>query len=224
MEGGAFATVIIDELPQVLADPELPGASAIEEWYNNEILLMASIVDGTAMGNGLSNHVINMKQNEWYRMRIISVDPGGQASTLQFPLFCDVHAAAHDGVWRFEVPKATSSRSYTLTGSSRLDVAIRCSRSGALRYGWTSTVATIRVSGSSTSTASPFDADGNPWASFRPWYLRDLRSLPSESFETFVIEASEDAINGIQYDPEVPLGEWSYDSLQQWTIQVSGGS
>jgi FtsP/CotA-like multicopper oxidase with cupredoxin domain len=220
VSGGAFGMIIIEEGTWVIDNQGLNDEEVgnIEQWYQNELLLVASKVGNTVLGNGLSNYEVFVNQNEWYRMRIVAVDPS-KANDLEFPSGCTVHAAAHDGVWRFQVPKQTASSTYTLTGASRLDVAIQCSSGGSVLFGGKSkVVATIVVGSDSSSTASPFASDGSSWASFRPNYLRDLSQLPSNSFESYSISMTAAQMNGVSYSPDVPLGTWNYDTLQEWTI------
>ncbi|CAB9530109.1 Multicopper oxidase mco [Seminavis robusta] len=223
VSGGAFAMLIIEDSTVISSSSGVNSTdqSAIEQWYRNEILLVASKVGNAALGNGLSNYVISMNAHEWYRMRIVAVDPAGKPSDLEFPSSCTVHAAAHDGVWRFQVPKQASSTTYTLSGASRLDVAIKCSSGGDIDFSKRA-VATISVSGSGSSGATPFTSTGGSWASHRPFYLRDLSTLSSSQFETYSISMTAAQINGASYDPDTPLGTWNYNTLQQWTVSASG--
>lgn len=77
VSGGAYSMLLIDEQNTVI-DGNVNGAANIEAWYNNELHLVASQSGSTYLGNGLSNLVIPMIAEEWYRMRVLAVDPAGK--------------------------------------------------------------------------------------------------------------------------------------------------
>lgn len=67
-----------------------------------------------------------MIANEWDQLRVAAVDAGGKRSHLDSPNACDILAVARDGVWRFQVPKLLQESTFSVTGESCLDVAIKC--------------------------------------------------------------------------------------------------
>lgn len=228
VSGGAFSMLIVEEQidPLKVINNYGPIHEPIKAWYKNELLLIASKVGNTLLGNGLSNYQMVMKSNEWYRLRIVAVDPAGKNNNLVFPTECNVHAAAHDGVWRFNVPKLTAATTYTLTAAGRIDVAIKCPWSAdgkAVTFG-RNNVATIVFNGEGDpSSANPFvivDGQEEQWASYRPPYLQDLSNVAN--FETYGSTMTAAQINGVSFDPDVPLGNWSYGKSQEWTISGSG--
>merc|ERR1712194_378694 len=70
--------------------------------------------------------ILHLDSNEWYRLRILMVDVDPNRDSKKITIDgCDVHAIAHDGVLRFEVP-AKARKTFILTLSSRVDLAVRC--------------------------------------------------------------------------------------------------
>ena len=134
VSGGAFGFIIVEDRgSDEIVDPSSAGPSAerqnVENFLRNpenELMLMA-VRKGGAWQNlnhdGISNYTLVAGQ--WYRLRIITINPDAEPETLRFPFECTVRALAHDGVYRFTPPKAAAS-DYYLTGASRVDVAIKC--------------------------------------------------------------------------------------------------
>ena len=143
-------------------------------------------------------------------------------SILKLPSGCTAHAAAYDGVWRFQVPKMTSSNEHTMSGASRLDVAIKCSSGGDVTFN-RKVVATLNVADGTPSSANPFTSDssgnGSSWPSARPNYLRDLSQ--ETEWETYDIAMTASQLNGVTYSSTTPLLTRAYGTLQEWTIKSS---
>lgn len=225
VSGGAFGMLIIEENTSLLDNVEAASQDGIQKWLNNELLLVASKVGNTNLGNGQSNlQFNNMIKDEWYRLRVAAVDPNGRSSTLTLPSSCDIHAVAYDGVWRFNAPQTTVSTSFDLTGSSRLDVAIKCTQEGTFNINFgtgSSTVAQLVVGSGTVTAATPFTSSGGTWQPGRPNYLRDVSTEDVD--ETYSIQMTAAQINGASYYMGVPaLRSFDYGTLQQWTISSSG--
>ena len=82
----------------------------------------------------------NLVKDNWYRVRILTVNPEAEPEIITIPPECDAHAISHDGVYRFNPPKQREEQ-YYLTGASRVDVAVKCSSEGdfwvTATEGWT---------------------------------------------------------------------------------------
>jgi FtsP/CotA-like multicopper oxidase with cupredoxin domain len=221
VSGGAFAMVIIEEQAGVANSvSNTVSRQNVLDWTTKELLLVASKVGSTKRGNGLTDESFDVFAGEWYRLRVAAVDPKGRRSDLVID-GCEARAVAYDGVWREQVP-ANAASTYSLTGASRIDLAIKCDSSGTVKFD-RAVIATLNVASGSSSKpgATPF-VSGGTWSPVRPDYLRDLSQEPSSLFEIYAIGMTAAQINGDSYDPDVPLRTFNYGTLQEWDISGSG--
>ena len=228
VSGGAFAMVIIEEQSSLVSNLDESSKGNVHDWTTKELLLVASRVGGilrdTVLGNGVTDQSFNMFVGEWYRLRIAAVDPSGVRNDLTIDDDdCEAYPVAYDGVWRQSVPGSAAS-SYSLSGASRIDLAIRCNTVGESTVTFAgSTVATLNVLNGSSSlpNATPFTSTGGNWQPDRPSYLRDLTGEDAEAFETYTITVTAFTINGVRYsDGDPALDEFDYDTLQEWTLDA----
>jgi len=161
--------------------------------------------------------VLEFVSDEWYRLRIllVSVDSHRSSFTLQFTedSSCQVHALAHDGILRFEVPKEESSSNYYLTTGSRLDVAIRCNTQSDISIN-NQIVTKIKIIQQEDATTSRIDAtpfegckdntNTTTWYSNRHQYLTDLRQH-DDDIQSFKLRVDETNINEIHQASKKPV-------------------
>ena len=219
VSGGAFGMLIVEEQASVTANAD------VRAWMDNEVLLVASVVGSTRLGNGLSNLELPLTADEWHRLRVVGVDPRATPNDLVVGSGgCEVRVVAYDGVWRNEVPHSVDTNRYSLTGASRMDFAVRCSAGShdVLLGGKNSRsgVATLVATAGDVTSATPFDGGNNAWQPARPRYLQDLRSAAVDN--TFAISMSASSINGQSWDSATPLDSFDYDTVQEWTISAAG--
>lgn len=241
--GGAFGLIRVEELPltETIAGVMTDAHRGVYEFLTDrtrELFLIAGMMDDNWVNaNHNASAVYELEQDVWYRMRILSVDPSALPEQMVFPEACQVHALAHDGVYRFEVPKAAASV-YPLTGASRLDVAIRCNSIGdheitmsldnARRRRKLETPAIVGMlnvtsSDGGTDLPGPF-VDGAPWKSYRPFYLQDLRNETVDN--TLTLDTTFFSINAAIFNPLCPLtnddgSNFTFHSVQEWTYRNS---
>lgn len=218
---GAFGLLIVEEAAADVAPPGEPGITA---WLENnaDIELVAAKIGDQVTGNGLANgDVVQVIANEWYRLRVALVDPFGLTLYLEVAQGCEALTVAHDGVWRSTVPAPSTDGLFAATGSSRLDLALKCNASSVVLLA-DSPVLWLDVIDGNTTLASPFTADGNVWMPQRPYYLRDLRSADIAMDATFDVTISRRDINGVSYNMFTPLHTMKYDTIQEWIIRGDG--
>jgi FtsP/CotA-like multicopper oxidase with cupredoxin domain len=228
--GGAFGMLIVDDDEENIGttDPRV-----LQFLKKERILILDNIQGGNRfVANGQpAGETYEFQKDEWYRLRIllVSVDDYQSGTAVFFGEEgeCTVYPIAHDGIPTFRIPSTSQPKSsYYLSTSSRLDVAIQCHTSAAIKVQF-STVATIKVSSNNTtsseaaSTATPFEKGQNIWKSKRPPYLADLRELPVD--DTLSITMSETAINQMPFSLETPLcdpngQDFKYNSVVEWTL------
>ncbi len=239
ISGGAFGLLIVDE-PNPAATLGVEDAGVLA-WLDasRELLLVASKVSGVRRGNGEANLRLNLVAGEWYRLRILAVDPLALPASLTIgsSSSCEVRAAAYDGVWRSSVPHPTSTNAYTVTGATRLDVAVRCAAGDHdVLYGGTtasSRVAVLAAAEGTVTAATPFvvDNDGSSsssstatsstaWAPRRPSYLQDLRSAALTA-GTFAVSMTTSQVNRVGYSEATPLASLAFDAVQQWSLTTT---
>lgn len=225
--GGAFAMLIIEETDGVLENvEEEKDRENIQQWMNNELLLIAARA-GTSdafVSNGGNTHTtFDMVADEWYRMRILTIQENGKRVPIKFPEQCEVHAVAFDGTWRFATPELDVQRELNPTGAGRTDLAIRCGPLGQYPVAFNDDeqyIVTLNVAPGVKTNASPFLIGGGQWEPARPYYLRDLTEGDASigDFETFDILLDQRTISGFSYDDEIPAIVLDYNTLQEWTI------
>merc|ERR1712071_31221 len=100
----------------------------------HELLMVASNMyahtQTWAVNGRQSMETYSLKAQTWYRLRILTVnlsDNNDMQTVTIGDQSCSVHALAHDGIFRLQVPATESQNDYPMSVSSRLDVAIKCS-------------------------------------------------------------------------------------------------
>jgi len=219
----------------------------IQQFLKNEQrMVLANLpgLPGSFMASAASTHY-SWNSNEWYRLRVLtmSIDSHMTNHNLEFlPIVndneyeesssyssidehpCETRAIAHDGVLRFTVPAEAASK-YSLNGASRIDLAIRCHANAHVSVGGT-VVASISVgTNESTSTSpSPFGANGQAWESKRPNYLSDLRQATVSAADKWAVKVGEHDINGVSFSMEHTMckneygGQFTFGTVNEWEI------
>lgn len=156
--------------------------------------------------------------NEWQHWRVLLADRDATSKTLGIGSTCSVMLLARDGVWRTTAPKALTTGTISLTGASRVDLAVRCTNDSTITINST-TVANVLVSGTGNTTVGPFSngSTGSTWSAIRPAYLRDLRGVTSVNNQTVSMGAR--TINGAKFDMAVPTFTLPASKVQNWTIK-----
>lgn len=228
VSSGAFGQIIIDDsfdgipsnvanmeeklLQIVYLDPGVAGTSG--DTLISGTLNPSWTVNGKVTGN------VCLPPNTWQHWRVLLGDADAKPKTVSVGSECEVALMARDGVWRTVVPKNISNNSLTLTGASRADLAVRCSADSTIAVGNT-VVANIFTDGAPDSTVHPYAEDGvSQWNSFRPAYLRDLRSEAVSNFEKVNMGAR--TVNGSKFDLDVPTFTTIADGVQEWNIKGAG--
>lgn len=224
VSGGAFGLLIIDPSSTVASS----RPSSVSSWVANERLLLFSNADAGRRANGKTAEVMELRSNEWHRLRIANVDPAGSDRRVVFDSsVCEARLVAYDGVWRSSVPRPTTVSSFSLTGSSRADVAIRCTGASGVWYDVNSARGTpiveIRISGSGSTGPSPWQDESTltAWLPARPAYLENSVTGPAGG-NTYSIAMSGAQINGQSWDANTAVTTMSFGTTQQWTISGSG--
>ena len=148
----------------------------------------------TVNGLPVGTATLDVPAHQWTRLSLLVVDTkDAVARQVRFdPQACHVHAIAFDGVWRNRVggESAPESPVFSVTGASRLDVAIQCRRDSGIWYRPTYSddptlqettvekdepVLTLKVTGHNNNNN---DDDDNGalelWIPPRPSYLQSL--------------------------------------------------
>lgn len=111
VNGGAAGLLIVEDNTDLEGD--------IPQWASNEILLQILRLDGgnKMLTNGRSYEIFNLVANQWYRLRVSTVDPMGVSQELRFTPGCEVHKVASDGVWHSMVPfSSPPENAHRMTG------------------------------------------------------------------------------------------------------------
>jgi hypothetical protein len=222
VNGGAFGMLIIDP---AINNPD----NSVIQWLANERKLLLSDSAAGLRANGKSSEEVEMMADEWYYFRIVSADGAARNRLVLIGEGCEARAVAYDGVWRTTVPHPTASSSFELSGSSRLDLAVKCTGNSGLWYKTKTTngspLVSLKVVGGTTTAASPWEGGiiGTAWEPARPAYLASLPGQPTQ--DTYSVTMSGGQINGQQWDPDVPLsrnGGFQLNNLEEWSIGGSG--
>lgn len=178
--GGAYGVLIVEE--DLNGDSVIPSSitganrANIITWWNSELLLLINKRLGTLYVNDLpagstAKPFPDLISNKWYRLRIAIMDPTGGGGTISASTGCVIALVAWDGVWRNTVPRAPGSSVTLPTGSSRADVAIKCTAAATLKLG-SKVVASITVSNTGVAgTGTPYYGGTGTWHPVRPLYL-----------------------------------------------------
>lgn len=224
VSGGAYGVVIVEEDPSALFPSALGAVEHVHSWLSNEKILILGSVGGSWKANGEPFEQLNFISGQWYRLRVALSDPEARVRTLQISASgdeaqspCEIRLVAHDGVFRSRVP-SEPIQAYSLTGASRVDLAVKCTgagRSALLSYAGTK-LAFFNVTSGPATRASPFDLQGNSWAPVRPYYLKDLTSAEVDNH--YSVRLSSSQVNGKHWDPNVPLTDIPFDTVQEWNL------
>lgn len=228
VSSGAFGMIVIDDgadgIPQNVAamqeklmeivylDPSVAGTSG-------DTLVSGTLNPGWTI-NGKPSGNVCMPPNTWQHWRVLVADADARTKTLEIGAGCEVALMARDGVWRTVVPKDITNNTLNLSGASRADLAVRCSGDSSIIIE-NQTVANIFVDGVADVTVHPYAADGaSQWNSFRPAYLRDLRTEAVTNFERVGMGAR--SINGAKFDADIPNLTAIADGVQEWEVKGAG--
>jgi len=231
--GGAFGMLIIEERDDFATN------AGVLTWLNrtNERLLTASRIvlsSGSIQyrGNGEVSHVLPpIIANSWYRLRVLTLDPNAATATLVVGgSSCEVRAVAYDGVWRSSIPSSSRSNTYTMTGASRIDVAIKCS-SGSHVIQWNGgAVATLVATSGTPTVATPY-VNSVAWSPARPSYLQSLtNSIYNTNTARILVTPTCVKLNPAdstcrstdQWNAATPAAAMQYDTVRQWDISANG--
>lgn len=222
VSGGAFGQLIIDDsndgVPANVAamverqlvvaylDPSVAGTGGDT--------LMTGTLAPTWTVNGLVQGSVCTRIDEWQHWRILLADRQATEKTLGIGPNCEVALLARDGVWRTTAPKALATRAISITGASRVDLAVRCSNDSTITING-ATVANILVSGAGNATVGPFTngSTGSTWSATRPDYLRDLRGVAGVGTQQIRMGAR--TVNGSKFDMNVPNFSLSPNKVQE---------
>lgn len=225
VSGGAFGLLLVDDqyddIPQNVADMDerhlvIAFLDPAVAGTGGDTLITGTLnptwtVNGKVAGN------LCVPLNTWQHWRILLADRDAKPKTVSVGSACEVALMARDGVWRTEVPRMLTDNSISLTGASRADLAVRCSADSEILVGG-KVVANVYAAGAGNPAVHPFAADGfSTWSVDRPHYLRDLRPLPPDNYET--VHMSARSINGSSFDVDVPTFTLPADGLQEWTLK-----
>jgi FtsP/CotA-like multicopper oxidase with cupredoxin domain len=218
--------LIVEDSPNVGTDDE-----GVKKFLANERLMTVSNLEGQSgrWVSELDKFVIH--PGEWYRFRILSVSVDSHSSSHNVvfgePDACETAPIAHDGILRFEVPgDIREDNTYGMTTSSRLDLAVRCSKDTTVSVGGTKVV-TIEMEQSDHQpdiSISPFINGSEKWKSTRPLYLEDLRDLSiDDAVDTWSIKTGETEINDFHFSTDEYYckdeGEFMYGHVNEWSIE-----
>ena len=225
VSSGAFGLIVIDDsndgIPANVAamqerqlivaylDPSVAGTGGDT--------LISGTLSPTWTVNGLVGGSFCAPANEWQHWRLLLADRDATEKTVGVGANCEVALLARDGVWRTTAPKTLATNQISITGASRVDLAVRCSDDSALTVGG-QTVATIAVDGIGDSAPHPFAPDGvSTWSAIRPDYLRDLSGVAAVNNE--VVRMGARTVNGTQFDAQTPTFSLPADSVQEWDLR-----
>lgn len=228
VEGAAVGLLINADLSQdMTVDPSKGGNAERQDVYefltnqDHQLYLLAAFDEDSSVwvnANQEGTNAYDLVAGKWYRMRIMTASAGGEPEIVTVSPDCDAYALAHDGVYRFEPPKAREEQ-YWLNGASRIDLALKCDSAG--EYGITITdgfwgrnasawdgvgwegaqvIAVLNVVAGDASGPGPFLPGGEPWVSYRPNYLQNNIGDPDNRF---VAEVSNNRMNDQRYNEGV---------------------
>jgi len=217
---GAFGMIVVEDTDDIFAGiTNTASIDNIRSFLNNDKALVIAKVGNSWYGNGVPEATqasLKINTNEWTRLRVSISEATAAKKDLQITGCDDVRVISYDGVPRSEIPSDPVT-TVTLTGASRVDLAIKCSAGEAdVVYGNT-VAARLVVSGSGDGTITPFaDGVGATWNPFRPAYLEDMLGLqPNLTYEA-TMTASQ--INGKNWDAVTPLLTYGRDQVFEWTL------
>ena len=230
VSSGAFGLMLIDDvnddIPSNVADMTekqivmgfLEPAAA--SGTGGDTLISGSFSAGWTT-NGKVNGNICMPNNEWQHWRMLVADQDARLVDLEIGSQCEVALMARDGVWRTEVPEMISTNKLTLTGASRVDLAVRCNADSSITLAG-SQIAQVYVDGGGNTGVHPYAVGGTaeggePWTFIRPAYLADLRGLPVDDSDTIRMGAR--SVLGRKFDAEIPNLIKNANGIQEWKLK-----
>lgn len=216
--GGAFGMIIVNE-----------EANSVPEWatIDNELVLQISnSTDGHVYGNGELSETFDLVGDKWYRLRVSVVTPDASPGEVSFDDGCDVFKVASDGIWHAQSFDTYGGSSFGVTGASRGDFAIKCSKDSGIRWarnGSTSNprAAIFSVTGSEGDTSSTPPGQAPPRPASIDTSIRDA-FVPEENKMEIVLRGSDLTINGKQWDENVPLNTIAWNEVHEWNLKGSG--
>jgi len=219
---GAFGMIVVEDTDDndIFKGTGISGQERtnIKGFLDNDKALVIAKVGNSWYGNGVPEATLNIAPNEWTRLRISISEATASKKDLQITGACagSVHAISFDGVPRNLIPSDPVT-AVTVTGASRVDLAIKCMVGEAfVQYGNT-VAARLNIEGpGGNTTITPFRSDGSSWSPFRPEYLVDMRDLPLN--DTYSVTMTASQINGEAWDAEIPLLVYGKDQVFEWTL------
>jgi hypothetical protein len=179
--------------------------------------LISGTLSPTWTVNGLVGGSFCAPANEWQHWRLLLADRDAKEKVVGVGANCEVELLARDGVWRTTAPRTLPTNQISITGASRVDLAVRCSDDSTLTVGG-QTVATIAIDGAGDPGPNPFAADGvSSWSAIRPDYLRDLSGATGVNTETVRMGAR--TVNGSKFDVDTPTFTLPADAVQEWDLR-----
>ena len=251
---GAYGLLIVDETEEQLSTYPQHLQNFLTK---KEILFQyGSILDKsnsdiniprTNIINGYVNTTLHMtwNVNEWYYVRTSFVVISDPISYIEFVNSrnvdsCEVRVVAYDGVYRSKVPHEKSSYKHMLSASSRLDLAVKCSKpntvvsiyfhQGNLTKEAKMVVIDIvdqKEEEEERIVASPYwDMEQQTqWSPQRPYYMPNLLDSQTHideiwnvSMERGVLTSNSLSINHQQWDPRIPFKTIPLMSVVEWNL------
>lgn len=213
VSGGAVGLIIVNDNANLLDAVDSASRDGITAWLANTLEFFVSPHAPTA---SISR---TFGDGEWFRARIAYADSAGKTGSFAVTGACEARTVANDGVWINNVPGLTSN-DFEMSGSSRRDLAVRCTGSGTIS-GPEGTMVQLSVSGNS-GLSSPFTSTGGTWSPTRPAHLVSVLAANVPTANTFSVKMTASQIAGKSWDPDVPLRTIAYDEVHEWTISGSG--
>jgi len=212
VNGGAYGLLIIEDNKYLNDD--------IPDWAANELLLqLGSNMEEHVMANGYPYEIFQIEANQWYRLRVSTVDPMAVPRDLTFTDACEVHKVASDGVWHSTVPGAFGD-TFPMTGASRADFAIRCPFAGSnANILWHGKV--VAVVNAELMAPNPYIME--IWNPERPDSMQGIAEAVVPEENKFSITIERESINYVSWDPFEPIHTIAYDQVHEWEIGDSEG-
>ena len=205
--GGAFGMLIIEDDPNenTLTLPD------------NEKLLQISALTKSVLGNGNTDEVLEFENGRWYRLRVSVVTPTAKPKALTFDGGCEVYKVASDGVWHTKNFNEYPGPTFSVTGASRADFAIKCTGTGTVSWGPKLAASFSVVGFLRTRNLEVLDLGEAPPRSSSLTGILEA-SVPQENVYDVSLNAA--TINGVKY-PE-GLGTIAWNQVHEWKISGSG--
>jgi len=228
VQGGAFGMIIIDDNGHPVGTEDANVLEFLRTSKHEKVLIIDdSKKSNSYTANGMESEVLEFVQNQWYRLRILTVGVDAHTSGINVVFddydadACHIHAMAHDGIFRFEVPRPHTVKEYPLTTASRLDVAIRCKQDIVIKVNGQQIVEVRTSEEEEAEEGTPYPGGSTAsWKSARLEYTKNLTSENAE--ETMKLRVDETNINGVSQASHKPMcnkntkGDFQYGTIQEW--------